>query len=460
MTATASERRIVRDHCLAPGRLVDAPSAGARYGRLFPGLAPLAADPDALYAAGTPGGICDASHFPTRGMLSGHSADDAHEAAGWPFFGQFVAHDITADRSPVGVQADVVALRNARSPRLNLEMVHAEGPVGTPFLYDAQDSAKLLTSADGFDLPRNWQGTALIGDPRNDVHTFVAHLHLAFLHAHNRLVDRLREDGVGEDDLFDEARRSLTWHYQWIVVHDFLPRLAGPELVREILDDGARYFSPGVGEAYIPLEFADAAYRYGHGQIRHRYRMQPEGTFYPLFPDLFGHGPIPPEHRLDWAQVFDLPGEAPAQRAKRLDGGLPASLIALPREVTGDVPVDAYRSLAVRDLLRGQATALPSGEAVAELLGEQPLSREEAGPEWGGATPLWLYLLKEAQHRAGGDRLGPVGGRIVAEVLIGLLRADGDAYLTVDPSWRPTLPSAGPEFTLVDLLLLGRAPGA
>jgi hypothetical protein len=455
---STARRRPIRDHCLAPGRSVDAPSAGARYGRMFPELAPLAVEPDTLYAAGTPGGICDASHFPTRGMLSGHAADDGHEAAGWPFFGQFVAHDITADRSPVGVHADIVALRNARSPRLNLEMVHAEGPVGSPYLYDAQDPVRLLTGPDGLDLPRNWQGTALIGDPRNDVHRFVAHLHLAFLHAHNHLVDRLREDGVAEEDLFDAARRSLTWHYQWIVVHDFLPRLVGADLVAAILNDGPRYFAPAVGEAYIPLEFADAAYRYGHGQIRHRYRMRPGGREYPLFPDLFGHGPIPAEQRLDWPQVFDLPGQPPAQRAKRLDGGLPASLIALPREITGDVPVDAYRSLAVRDLLRGQATGLPSGEAVAEALGEPALSVAEAGPEWAGATPLWLYVLKEAQHRGAGDRLGPVGGRIVAEVLIGLLRADADAYLTAEPGWRPTLPGAGPGFTLADLLVLVRPP--
>ncbi|MGC9670560.1 peroxidase family protein [Planosporangium sp. 12N6] len=453
----AAQRRIVRDHCLAPSRTVDAPSLGARYDRMFTALPPLVTEPDALYAAGTPGGLCDASRFPSR---PGHAPDDGQEAAGWPFFGQLVAHDITADRSPVGVRADVAALRNARSPRLNLEMVHAEGPVGSPYLYDAQDPALLLTAPDGLDLPRNWQGTALIGDPRNDVHCFVAHLHLAFLHAHNRLVDRLREDGVAEEDLFEEARRALVWHYQWIVVEDFLPRLVGRELVDEIRTAGPRFFSPPPGEAYIPLEFADAAYRYGHGQIRHRYRLQPGGPEYPLFPDLFGHGPIPPEHRLDWAEVFDLPGRAPAQRAKRLDGGLPASLIVLPREITGDVAVAEHRSLAVRDLLRGRATALPSGEAVADLFGEPALSRDEVGEEWRGGTPLWLYVLKEAQHRGGGNRLGPVGGRIVAEVLIGLLRADADAYLTVDPAWRPTLPAAGVRFGLADLLVFAQPPRA
>ncbi|WP_306210627.1 peroxidase family protein [Actinoplanes sp. RD1] len=440
---TATTVHTVRDQCLAPGRTVDAPSAGARYGRMFPDLPPLVVDPEVLYAAGTPGGLCDATSFPSPA---------GHEAAGWPFFGQLIAHDITADRSPVGPHADVVALRNARSPRLDLEMIHADGPVGAPYLYDADDPAKLLTAPGGRDLPRNSQGTALIGDPRNDVHVFVAHLHLAFLHAHNRLVDRLRADGVPEDDLFPAAKRALTWHYQWIVVHDFLPRLVGRAMVADILALGPRWFAPRPGEAFIPLEFADAAYRYGHGQIRHRYRLQPDGPQFPLFPALFGHGPIPPEHELDWALIFDMPGRPPAQRAKRLDGGLPASLIALPREVTGDVPVDAYRSLAVRDLLRGSATALPAGEVVAEAMGVRPLAPDETGEPWAGRTPLWLYVLKEAQHREGGDRLGPVGGRIVAEVLLGLLRADSGSFLVADPGWRPTLPAHGPHFGLADLL--------
>jgi len=118
------------------------------------------------------------------------------------------------------------------------------------------------------------------------------------------------------------------------------------------------------------------------------------------------------------------------------------------------VPVAAYRSLAVRDLERGVAAGLPSGEAVAQALGVDPLTPAETGiPGAVGGTPLWFYILREAQHRADGDRLGPVGGRIVAEVLVGLVRADADSYLSVDAGWRPTLPSAGPDrYTLADLL--------
>jgi hypothetical protein len=443
--------RIERDHCLAPSRTVDAPTGGARYGRMFPDLASLIADVEDLETAGKPGGLCDATAA-LDVLADGH--DDAADAAGWPFFGQVIAHDITADRSPVGQEADIASLRNARAPKLNLEILYGDGPVGAPYLYDVRDPAKMLIGADGLDLPRNTQGVALIGDPRNDVHVVAAHLHLALLHAHNGLVALLSADGMTGADLFAEAKLALTWHYQWIVVHDFLPRLVGTELADQVLARGGRFFNPAPGDAYLPLEFADAAYRYGHGQIRHAYQLQPGGPEYPLFPDLASFGPITPEHRLDLGLLFDLPGHPPAQRAKAIDGGLPASLINLPQQVTGEVDVDAYRSLAVRDLLRGSATRLPSGEAVAEAIGVAPLSKDEVGLGWASGTPLWFYILKEAQVQGAGNQLGPVGGRIVTEVLVGLLRADPCSYLTVHPSWTPTLPRhEGASFGLTDLLL-------
>jgi hypothetical protein len=303
-------------------------------------------------------------------------------------------------------------------------------------------------------VPRNQQGVALIGDPRNDVHLFALTLHVALLQAHNRIVDLLRGSGGTQADVFDRARVTLTWHYQWIAVHDFLRRLVGPDLVEEVLAEGGRWFAPPPGEAYIPLEFADAAFRYGHSQIRHTYRLVEGGPAVPLFPDLAGFGPLSADRRLDLTQVFDVPGHPPAQRAKRLDGRLATSLIELPEQVTGQVDVAAYHSLAVRDLLRGETTGLPSGEAVARLLDVPPLTAEEVEQSWPSGTPLWFYILKEAEHRGAGDRLGPVGGRIVAEVLIGLLRADPASYLSLEPDWKPTLDAAGSRFGMADLLTL------
>jgi hypothetical protein len=445
-------RLAARDHCLSPVRAVDRPTGAARYGHMFPGLEPLGTDPQLLVRAGSDGGICDAAAVLDQLSPGG---DDASEAAGWPFFGQLIAHDITADRSPITGGVGPEELRNARSPKLNLEIVYSDGPIGSPYLFDHGDPAKFLLGPDGGDVPRNQQGVALIGDPRNDVHLFSLSLHVALLHAHNRIVDWLRENGVPEADVFERARITLIWHHQWIVVHDFLPRLVGASLVEQVLAEGCRWFAPPPLEAYIPLEFADAAFRYGHGQIRHTYRLVEDGPALPLFPDLAGFGPLPADRRLDLTQVFDVPGRPPAQRAKRIDGRLAASLIGLPEQVTGAVDTAAYRSLAVRDLLRGETTGLPSGETVARLVGVAPLSDDELGQTWPHGTPMWFYILKEAEHRGDGDRLGPVGGRIVAEVLIGLLRADPASYLSLEPDWEPTLPATGSGFGMADLLTFG-----
>jgi hypothetical protein len=254
--------------------------------------------------------------------------------------------------------------------------------------------------------------------------------------------------------LFEEARRLVRWHYQWVVLHDFLPRLIGPDLVDELLSQGARYYHPG-DDPYVPLEFADAAYRYGHAQIRHTYRLNAAMEPVPIFPDLLGFRPVSPAHVIDWSYLFDLPGCSPAQRAKKIDGRLCGSLIELPQAITGEVTVEAYRSLAARDLQRGLAVNLSSGEALARRLGVPPLSPRETGLAaygWKGETPLWYYILKEAEVRANGDRLGAVGGRIVGEVLVGLMNHDPGSFLAAS-DWRPELPSAIPgQFTLADLL--------
>jgi hypothetical protein len=432
----------LRDHCLAPER-IDAPlEAAARYGRMFD-LPALEIDLELLPRVGISRGFCDGGDCPA----------DSTVEAGWPFFGQYVAHDLTADRSPLRTHADLSALRNMRAPRANLESLYGGGPVGSPYMYRREDPAKLL-EGDG-DLPRNHEGLALIGDPRNDTHVFMSQMQLAFIAAHNRLVDRLREDGAAEGELFDEARRALSWHYQWVIVNEFLPGLIGGDLVAELLDVGARYYAPE-GEPFVPVEFADAAYRYGHSQIRQLYRLQPDGPLLAVFPDLMGLCEVG-KRRVEWSLLFDIPGRAPAQRAKPIDGQLPRSLIELPRAITGALDNESYRSLAIRDLVRGEGTGLPSGESVAAVMGADVLSDEEVGLRahgWEGETPLWLYVLREASVRHAGDRLGDVGGRIVGEVLVGIIARDPESYLAIEPDWQPTLPRhAAERFQLCDILV-------
>jgi hypothetical protein len=437
---------VPRDHCLSPER-VDAPIYGGRYASLFGSLEPLKADESALHALGGPGGFCAPG--------KDHSEDDADGPAGWPFFGQFIAHDITADRSPLGHHADPSQLRNFRTPKANLEGVYGAGPVGSPYLYDREDPAKLLLGPGGYDVPRNQQGIALVGDPRNDVHLFMSQMQVAWIRLHNELVDRLREDGVGEDLVFEEARRAAIWHYQHIILEEFLPALIGPELTSELLAGGARFYQPN-GEAYIPFEFADAAYRYGHSQIRGAYQVNSGFGPCPVFPDLIGFGAVEPEHVVDWSLMFDVPGAARAQRAKRIDGRLPACLIELPQEITGEQAGSDYSSLATRDLQRGEAIGLPSGESVARAMDAPALDPEQVGLRavgWELETPLWLYILREADVLASGERLGPVGGRIVGEVLVGIIDADPESFRVSDREWSPTLPARDPaRFTIADML--------
>jgi hypothetical protein len=383
-------------------------------------------------------------------------------AAAWPFFGQFVAHDITADRSPLGHRADPGQIRNFRTPKANLEGIYGSGPIGSPYLYARGDPAKLLLGGAGHDVPRNHEGIALIGDPRNDVHLFVNQLHVAFVAMHNRLVDRLRADGVSEQDLFEWARRAATWHYQHVIVREFLPALIGAERTRELVGGVDRLYAVG-DDPYIPLEFADAAYRYGHSQIRQHYQVNAGFGPTPVFPDLMGFGAVAPEHRVDWELQIDVPGRPRAQRAKKIDGRLPGSLISLPAQISGEEQGSDYASLANRDLQRGQAVGLPSGEEIAWRLGVEPLSGAQIGLAehgWRNETPLWLYVLKEAQALAEGERLGPVGGRIVGEVLVGIIEADPASFLALEPSWTPSLPSreAG-HFGLVDILVPAEASG-
>ena len=445
LTAGASDNRVTavpaRGHCLAPERVGVPRGEGGRYGRMFD-LPALEVDETLLHQIGAAGGFSDA----------GDSHGDARAEAGQPFFGQYIAHDLTADRSPLRAHADVSALRNMRSPRANLESLYGGGPVGSPYLYRRDDPAMLLE--DDGDVPRNHEGIALVGDPRNDTQVFMSQMQLAFIRAHNRLVDRLRADGVAEGQLFAEGCRSLSWHYQWLIVNDFLPGAIGRELVDELLDDGPRYYRPQP-EPFIPVEFADAAFRYGHSQIRQLYRLQPGGPARPLFPDLIGFGPVG-DRRVDWSLLFDVPGHPPAQRAKPIDGRLPHTLIELPAVITGEVEHPAHHSLAARDLERGKGTDLPSGESVARALGVQPLRRDDIGLDrygWVGETPLWLYVLRESAIQHGGEQLGAVGGRIVGEVLVGIICSDPESYLAVDPTWMPTLPRHEGGFRLRDLLV-------
>lgn len=459
MTVHSITRSIVPHHCLAPSRApahdIDAAAkSGGAYRRMFPELPALPSDESFLRKLGTSCGLGDSS-------TAADGKYDASGAAGWTVIGQFIAHDITADRSPLVDRANVEALENVRRQKLNLEFLYGSGPAGDPYLYDVHDPAKLLLGLNDAgkpdDLQRNAQGIAIIADPRNDSHLLVSQMQVLFCKFHNRIVDWLRGKGTPEERVFSEAQRLVQWHYQWIILNDFLPELIGSALTDAIVAGDSRYYHPGI-DPFIPLEFADAAYRYGHGQLRERYRLGSDGAAVALFPDLVGFRPVPASRVIDWAAFFDVPDRTPAQRAKKMDGLVCAPILNLPLALTGDVEIEAFHSLAARDLQRGHAVGLPSGETIARHIGATPLTREQTGLAslgWDLETPLWYYVLKESEVQGNGDRLGEVGGRIVGEVLVGLLDHDASSFRASRPDWRPELPShTRGTFTMADLVML------
>jgi hypothetical protein len=356
---------------------------------------------------------------------------------------------------------------------LDLDSVYGAGPVAQQELYDPVDHVELKVESGGVfeDLPRRADGAAIIGDPRNDEHMIIGGLHCAFLLFHNRAVDRVREEGLQSDpmDVFTEARRLMTWHYHWLIVHEFLPQIVGQAVVDDVLRYGGRFYRPRPGEAFIPVEFQTGTYRMGHSMVRPSYRANLAGdNGEPFFgfifdpsqegrtdPDDLRGGSRAARRFVGWQTFFDF-GDGEVKPNKKIDTKISTPLFTLPLGAIAshDAPV----ALPQRNLLRHLTWQLPSGQRIARAMGAAPLAPadlQELAPLGVGferSTPLWYYVLKEAEVVADGLHLGPAGGRIVAEVFIGLLRADPGSYLATEPRWQPTLPSRTGTFRMTDFL--------
>jgi Animal haem peroxidase len=450
-----------------------------RFGRLFPNLPPFAeATPgviDALNAFGAKDGPLDAKDDmrpvseggpgPLGLILNPGRNEDSTLPAGITFLGQFIDHDLTFDLdSKLGRPTPPETSPNSRDPRLNLDSVYAGGFGDTRYvLPDGRMRIEQCDPSDPSsreDLPRH-DGTAMIADPRNDENLMIAGLHAAFLLFHNHLLETLPAGDAHAR--FAEARRLTTWHYQWVVLNEFLPAIVGRRLVDRILRNGRRHYRPS-GEVFIPVEF-QIAYRL-HTLARPSYRANftagPDGgqlflfLFHPTEADLRG-GSRTPQRFIDWQTFFRFPGfETSMRNTKKIDRLISTPLFTLPTAAvaTGDPPF----VLTQRNLLRHLTWQLPSGQDVAGAMGHKPLGandlRElrEFGHGLERSTPLWHYVNAEAELLEGGQQLGPVGGRIVTEVLIGLLQLDSGSFLS-QTDWRPTLPAAfsGPgEFHMID----------
>jgi hypothetical protein len=402
--------------------------------------------------------------------------DNPDHTAGVTFLGQFLDHDITFDpTSSLLSQVKPGTVPNFRTPAFDLDSVYGSGRRASPHLYDrtSPDGIKLLIDEEApKDVPRNSQDVAITGDPRNDENLIVSQLHLAFLKFHNAVVDEVLAGGpMSPGAVFDEAQRLVRWHYQWIILNEFLPATVGQDLVDRVLTNGLRFYKPGGELPFIPVEFSVAAYRFGHSQVRQGYIANFSGDNGQPFlkhifdinadhagpdPDDLSGGKRAPRRFVDWQTFFHVGPTPPGLESlgaspkpnKRIDTRLSSPLFELPFG-----PPNDPQTLAQRILLRHLTFSLPSGQRVAKAMNIEPLSQEDLSDiepmGFDVETPLWFYILKESELKAEGKTLGPVGGRIVAEVFIGLLKGDPSSYLQQDPVWTPTL---GQDFSMADLL--------
>jgi Animal haem peroxidase len=494
--------------------------------------------------------------------------------AGYTYLGQFIDHDITFDpASSLQKINDPDATEDFRTPRLDLDSLYGRGPDDQPYLYQDDFGIKLLHGrkirtdpAKIFltdlhdvdrnierkgDLPRNIEGRALIGDPRNDENNIICQIQALFINFHNKVVDKLIEvrpllaKRGREQELFLEAQRIVRWTYQYIVMNDYLPKTVGHHTWNHVYvgrgspkhpEPNLEFYKPQ-GSAYMPVEFSVAAFRFGHSQVRPSYALRtgkdsaivgggqdengtaakfardPRYHRIPIFSDalfrqdlqtkdketerrsmtLDGFGPLFPKWEIDWRLFFsqgDMPTSVdkkkklrqvvqtdvmPTQPGYRIDTQLVDPLAMLPPNIakSGNMP-DHIPSLGYRNLLRGSSFELPSGQDVARALDMEPLSEKILwekisekyddpktvfnGPKlpnpfkdpktnpFAYRAPLWFYILREAEltkrpdlkdDSLGGHHLGPVGGRIVAEVLVGLVYHDHHSYLYQDSTWEP-----------------------
>jgi hypothetical protein len=502
--------------------------------------------------------------------------------AGYTYFGQFIDHDLTLDPTPFNAsERDPSALVDFRSPALDLDNVYGRGPDDQPYMYNSDGltlivgappgnaDAKTGTQADLFRVKAgDRENVPIIGDKRNDENKIVSQIHGALIRFHNKVVqDDALITAFGGDlssatSRFRTAATIVRWHYQWVVVFDYLDRICEQGMVNEVLNPGGtprlvHYLKSDAPYPYMPIEFAGAAFRFGHSMVRPSYALNKligtstdpvngnEPNRIPTFnrdpnpaKNLNGFpGPLPQGWGIDWGFFFNLPtanlaGEQtdPAsgkrfrvpQPSYRIDALLVSPLHDLPEFFRTTDPQDLVEQiganqivppqgapppqtlvghLAFRNLLRGRNLGLPSGQDVARNLGIDPLSddilwsagsrvldltklndedkesleqtnkaRADVLAKWGNLglkcnAPLWYYILREAEYYGvtndlneplvgmGGQHLGPVGSRIVAETLIGLLWTDDTSFLHDKRGFKP-LPeiSGGGDLTIAALL--------
>lgn len=491
--------------CMGTATIVEATAPGDshnhrhnfRFGYLFPQLEPLNLDNEILLLIGKPSDDTANPAYMEDSQFRG-TDNNAEQVVGMTYFGQILIHDISLDSdSQLGAINFAPKVRNRATPWLDLDTIYNHD--GTRALRDPNDRAKLLLGNDlgnERDFPRDEEGHALIADRRNDENNNIAQLTPVLMAFHNSMVDLLRSQGVSERWLFFKARRLTVLHWQAAILHEFLPEFVEQSLIDDILLNGPKYYKGRMArKGRIPVEFSVAAARFGHSTARGRYTLNEDFDRMRLFPlseaelerNLLGDKAVPPEQQIEWNRFFNFSNSIQGdlgddvdqflglQVGRKIDRflarpmlrlpiggpGLPEFILDTENQVAG-MPVV---SLGTLSLLRGKAMGLPSGQAVAVAMGNTPLSNAELGlcnpgepcafgdlplPTAIDEAPLFLYLMEEARIQKQGETLGDTGGRILAEVILGLLKNDRRSILN-KPFVSPITNTS--EFTIEDMII-------
>ena len=436
-----------------------------RYCRLFPPARPphdLKQHCEALTALG-------------RAMLDDGSrvSEDRPEIvvdAGYTYFGQLVAHDLTKDVSSLedAWRHDPEQLENRQTPRLDLSTVYGNGPTGSADLYEG-DGVRLKvgesTAAHSFDICTAGNGAHVLADDRNAENMVLRQMTAVFARLHNFAVNQFRAEFKEPAMLFERARQQTLWQYQWLVCRDYLATLLDPEVYREVF---VRRRSTIRWKTFsIPIEFSAAAMRFGHAMVRPNYLFAfgQEMKLPEMLSGTSNRGALAKDLQINWGLFFQGAGPANTLTTRPIDTRLAPQFQRLRDDLIGAAPATCPHAgdgkqiseLPVRTLMRGAALRLATGQTAARVLGEQVLSEAELTRPCGERdtqqarilreaglirrTPLWYYVLKESEVRHNGNRVGRIGSRIIAETISAALKSDPGSFVNAaagksPPMWR------------------------
>jgi hypothetical protein len=323
----------------------------------------------------------------------------------------------------------------------------------------------------------NLVGSAYVYDPRNDENQVLLQIHLLLMRVHNKYLEQVykqhpelkrdnKDDGKKAALL---ARMEVVHTWQRVLLDDYLPRVCKKSVLTKTIDEakqasesgdweqsGLKYKPAPDGTLKMVHEFA-IAFRFGHSMLRTAYKMNGFGPVQ-LFNnrdlmrkgDLRGGMPLPMSHVVDW-DVFFPENEFDSSLSLKIDTMVTPVVFDLPESTIPDA-VKTTGNLPERNLVRSREIDVASGEDMAAYFGLTSLDRFEveandaahylfeadvdtyahedgtgeppkSDPDKGFKdtrfkTPLWYYVLREAELKESGERLGELGSHIVAQVVV------------------------------------------